>query len=394
MFDIGPRNGKARTEVRVGNEQVYMVTADLLLEVTSFSDEAERIFGLPAARALGRSLPEVVCAKEFLSAAHAIMLEVVKGKVEWQGEMLARRRDGRLFQSQVRITPIEDHHGNVTGLLAVGRDMSAAETLADPRTNYVQYLVNELGLAPSTAYTYCNNLERIEKFAGKPIADIGVDDLRRFLRETDYHPGTKSGVLVAVRSHHKWGALEGKWNLNGIMAVQAPRQVRTMMRPPLTPDQACKLMDACRYPNEFRLVYLGLYAGTRVSDSAIIGEKEWLSDRLRFTMVKTRRLQEIPVHPELVDARSRILESNTSRSTLKQVARSLAFYTGIPFTSHTLRRTFSRRLLDEKVSEGIVIDLLGHAPTSVLRGNYAEVTFSEKSWAIGKLSYPHGTLEV
>lgn len=268
----------------------------------------------------------------------------------------------------------------------MGRDISEVEVEQSERAEYSRYLVQECGLSPSTAWTYEQHLLRLERFAGKAASQLTVDDIRRFLRTTDYHPSTKNGALVAIKSHHKWGAIDGRWELNGITALRAVRQVRDP-KPSLTPDEAVTLLEACRRPNEFRLIYLGLYAGLRVSDSARIGEKEWLPDRLRFHVTKNRKLLEIPVHPELVKVRSVVLQNGASRGTLKHVARSLSFYTGIHFTSHTLRRTYATTLIDTGAQEGVVEALLGHTPKSVLRGHYAPVTFKEKTVAMGPLTY-------
>lgn len=363
-----------------------MVTSDLAYEVTSFNAVAEQVFGRRASETIGKPMPEIICAREFSSACFAIFLEVRNQRLEWEGEMTARRGDGELFQTKVRITPIEDTTGQMIGLQAVGKDLSEQEIRQTPRVEFAEYLVRECNLSPSTAWTYEQGLLRLERFTKKDATEIAVDDVRRFMRDTDYHPSTQSGALVALKAFHKWGALEGYWKLNGIMALRSPRQRRDP-KPALIPEEALKLIDACRRPNDFRLIYLGLFAGLRVSDSARITEGEWLPDRLRFAMQKGHKPIDIPVHEELFRVRGKILDNETSRGTLKQVARSLSYYTGVGFTSHTLRRTFATTLIEEGVQEGVVEALLGHSPSSVLRARYAQVTFKEKVAAVERLRY-------
>lgn len=366
----------------------FMVTSDLEYMVTSLNGAAETIYGRPCQEVIGTPMADLICAREFTSACHAIFLEVRNGGLEWSGEMLARRADGNLFQSEVRITPISDHTGSMVGLSVVGRDITEQEVESNPRTRYAKYLVGERNYTVSTAYTYENNLVRMERFLGKPADQFTSDDLRRFIRDSDYHPATKNSCLVAAKSYHKFEALEGRCELNGILAVQMLKLNREP-KPCLTPAEARILLDACRRPNEFRLVYFGLYAGLRVSDSARIGEKEWLAgDRLRFEQKKGRRPLEIPVHPELDAVRSKILATSTSRGNLRHVARSLSYYTEIPFTSHTLRRTFSDVLLEADVQEGVVIALLGQSQKTVLRSHYSAPKWHHKVEAIGRLEYP------
>lgn len=368
------------------DEQIYMVTCDLEYLVTSWSGVAEVVFGIPVDEAIGKPMAEVICTKEFAGACWAIFLEVRNGNFEWVGEMLARRASGELFQSEVKISPIHDSGGIVIGLSAVGRDLTSRQLEESPRVDFAKYLVNECNLTPSTAFTYEQGLLRLEKFIGKDASEITPDEIRAFMRNTDYHPATKSSTLVAMKAFHKWGSLEGLWPMNGIMALRAPKQV-IIPKPALSADEARTLIDACRRNNEFRLVYLGLYQGTRITESSLIGDREWnhMKGSLRFEG-KGRKVREIPVHPEVALKRKKILEGNASRGTLKHVARSLAFYTGVDYTSHSLRRTFSVMLSEARVPREVIGAMLGHAPISTTE-RYTPVRFDEMQEAIAKLVY-------
>jgi PAS domain S-box-containing protein len=211
--------------MQVQGDDIYMVTCDLEYRVTTFNLAAERIFGIACDEAVGRPMPEIICAKEFSSACYAIFLEVRNRSLAWEGEMTARRGNGNLFQTQVRISPIEDGTGKMVGLVAMGQG-SEEQIQSDLRTRHAEWLVQEKGRTPSTAWTYEQNLRRLERFLARSAEDINragdTDAVRRFLRESDYHPSTKNGVLVGMKSFHKFGALEGEWELNGIMALEAP----------------------------------------------------------------------------------------------------------------------------------------------------------------------------
>lgn len=371
----------------MADEQQYMVTSDLEYKITSLNGVAETLFGKTCQDVIGTQLADLICAREFQTACHAIFLEVRNGGLEWQGEMLARRSNGDLFQSEVRISGVFDSKDEIVGLSVVGKDMTENEIESSSRTRYAKYLVGECNNTVSTAYIYENNLVRMERFLRKPADAFTHEDVRRFMRESDYHPSTKNGALVAIKSYHQFEALEGRCELNGIMTVKAMRQNREP-KPCLTPHEARKLLDACRRPNEFRLIYLGLLAGLRISDSARITEDEWLPDRLRFEQKKGRKPLEVPMHPELAAVREHILSTSTSRGNLRHVARSMSYYTDIPFTSHALRRTFADMLLEEDVQEGVVMALMGHSPRTVLRAHYSAPKWHHKVAAMGKLNYP------
>lgn len=368
----------------------YMATADLDYRVTSFDGVAEQIFGLSAEEARGEPLHEVICATEFRSAALAIFTEVHRGRVQWEGEMLARRHgrpgSGGLFQSQVRISPIEDRSGSIVGLVAVGHDLTNDQVEDDDEVQWSRYEIQEKGKSPSTAFTYVQSKHRIERFLKMAASDMTPDDVRRFLRDSNYHPATKSSTLVGLKAYRRWGRLEGKWDESGIELLQAPKQTR-IPKPALTPDEVLKILDACRRPNDYRLCLFGLFGGMRVSDSAIVGPKEWMSDRIRFVGVKERRWREVPVHPIVTEKRETILSKQTSRGTLKHVCRSLSHYTGIYFTSHTLRRTFMVTLRNLGVPREVIRELTGHAHPDVLTSSYAGVTWPEMVAAISVLTY-------
>jgi site-specific recombinase XerD len=263
---------------------------------------------------------------------------------------------------------------------------SIKTTPSEHQERFRLYLIKERGLTGSTAYTYEHNLQTLERILNKGRSAISADDLRWMLRSTNYAPSTKNGLLVAARTHHKWEVLEGRSELNGIMAVAAPKQVR-VLRPPLSSEEVPIVLDACNRDRAYRLVYLPLFAGLRVSDSAGISPDEWKADRLSFIGVKEKRRQEIPLHPELERVKHRILSHTVSRDTLKHVCRSLSTYTGIKFSTHTLRRTFSQRHLDLGTDPFLVDDLLGHKPKLVLLQSYGAFPWDTKVEAQERLWY-------
>lgn len=366
----------------------FMVTADLAYEITSWDIVAETTFGYTADEARGAPLPEILCAKEFTAAVYAIFLEVRNGRVQWEGEMMSRRRNGELFHTHVKIMPISNPAGEMIGLTAVGTEMTELEVTEAPRVRFAQYLIQEKGLTPQTAYTYEQGLLRAERFLTKSADDMTFDDWRRFLRDSQYHPATKGATLIGLKAHHRWGIVEGRWERDDRkVELSAPKQVRIPL-PALKPHEAAKLLEAATRPNEKKLIYLGLYAGTRITETASIGPGQWDEREAKLGFIgKGRKFREIPVHPCLATIRHEIVSAASSRNTLKQVMRSMSFYTGVACTSHSLRRTFAQSLRRARVQDSVIAALMGHAPISVLDAHYAPPTFDEMVEAILKLDY-------
>lgn len=252
-------------------------------------------------------------------------------------------------------------------------------------------MVDELDRSPKTAESYCYALKSLARFAGKPIEKCNSDDLRAFKRETDYAQATKQGAVVAAKAFHSWGALEGLWKLNGIMGVRTNR----VIQPPKSPiglETVRRLLEGCERPLEYRVVYLGLYAGCRISESANMGEAHWRSDRLIFEG-KGRKTRTVPLHPELqkrkdlilgeVPKTSGVLHSSLARLRERREARDLD---GRPVTSHALRRTFADHLYNEcGVPYEVVGKLLGHHADVTAR--YARIGWDKMLSAVQAIDY-------
>lgn len=279
--------------------------------------------------------------------------------------------------------------GNQHAGEAVGR-FRRGDLLQD----FSDYMVGELDRSPRTAESYLYALRSLAKFSGKPIEKCSSADLRRYKREAQCAQSTKQGVVVAAKAFHQWGALEGYWKLNGIMGVKTNRVVQPA-KPPISQHTVRTLLSACSRPLEFRVIFLGLYAGCRIAESAKMDEASWRLDRLVFTG-KGRKQRTVPLHPELQDMKQVILsekpssdgvlQSSLARLRDKTNARDLD---GKPVTSHALRRTFADTLYNHcEVPYEVVAKLLGHGEDVTAR--YARIGYPKLAAAIASLTYFSG----
>lgn len=281
-----------------------------------------------------------------------------------------------------------DENGRPWGILNIGSedDLEMLTLERTDRRDFAHYLIDERNLSASTAFTYEQGLLRYERFVSSTAEAATPESGRRFLRESRYNPATKNATLVALKAYHRWGELEDKpWANPKLANLVGPKQHR-QPKPALSIEEAAELLEVCRRPNEYRVVYLGLLAGLRISEAASITSSEWLSDRLRF-YGKGRKRRDVPVVAELEAVKTEILSNATTAGTLKHVVRSLGHVTGIAFTSHALRRTFSVTLSEAGVPREVIGDLLGHAPMTTTE-IYTPVRESEKFEAMAKLHYP------
>jgi PAS domain S-box-containing protein len=84
---------------------------------------AERLYGWPAAQAVGRNVLDVAPAEMSREQAAAIMDELRAGRA-WSGEFTVRRRDGTPFQAWVADTPVMDEGGRLVGIVGVSTDLT------------------------------------------------------------------------------------------------------------------------------------------------------------------------------------------------------------------------------------------------------------------------------
>ena len=258
------------------------------------------------------------------------------------------------------------------------------------------YEVGELGNSPRTAVSYSYSLKCLARWSGRDLFTLGskgANDLRAFKREADYKNTTKQQVVVAMHRFHEWGAQEGLWELNGILAVPSPK-VRLPLKAPLSLESARRVIEEAKRPLEKRVVLLGLYAGCRISESAEMDETHLAGGWLTFTG-KGNKKRRVPVHPELANEIDDVL---SFRPSSKQVLHSsfarlrdrigLLDEEGETATSHTLRRTCGSALYDAGVPWEVVARLLGHGADVTAR--YAKIRPDVLKDSIAKLDYYKG----
>jgi PAS domain S-box-containing protein len=103
-------------------EQAVIAT-DLAGTITYWNQHAARLYGWPAAEAVGRNVLEVTPADTSAEQAAEIMSRLVAGET-WSGEFRVRRRDGSTFPALVTDTPIHGDDGRLVGVVGVSADIS------------------------------------------------------------------------------------------------------------------------------------------------------------------------------------------------------------------------------------------------------------------------------
>ena len=110
--------------VASSNDAIMAQSVDGLIE--SWNVGAERLYGYTAEEAIGRSRAMIV-PPDLLDPVDALVERLTRGERVEDVEAVRRRKDGVLIDVSIRLSPIRNDAGVLTGISAIGRDITAAK---------------------------------------------------------------------------------------------------------------------------------------------------------------------------------------------------------------------------------------------------------------------------
>jgi PAS domain S-box-containing protein len=91
--------------------------------ITSWNRGAERLFGFPAAEAVGQPITLII-PPERLTEEEEVLHKIRTGQRVALFETLRRRKDGSEIEVSIRVSPIVDDAGNIVGASKIARDIT------------------------------------------------------------------------------------------------------------------------------------------------------------------------------------------------------------------------------------------------------------------------------
>ena len=149
--------------------------------ITSWNPAAERMYGYTAQEAVGRHVSVLCPSAERLRELADILRRVAAGSGVDHFETTRLRKDGRVIDVSVTVSPIRDRHGQVSGASTVARDITERKRYEDR----LQHLVDHDSLT-------------------------GLLNRHRFSRELDSHAalvsryGAEGALLMLDLDHFKY----------------------------------------------------------------------------------------------------------------------------------------------------------------------------------------------
>jgi PAS domain S-box-containing protein len=113
--------------------------------ILAWNPGAERLYGYTAEEAVGRSISLIV-PETHLAQLETILAALRRGDRVDYLETMRRRKDGRLLDVGLTVSPVHDPDGNLIGASAIGRDITAqraaARALADSEQRFRRLVEN------------------------------------------------------------------------------------------------------------------------------------------------------------------------------------------------------------------------------------------------------------
>jgi diguanylate cyclase (GGDEF)-like protein/PAS domain S-box-containing protein len=110
-------------------EQAVIAT-DMRGMITYWNRFAERLYGWPAADALGRDMLALLSDESARREAGEMIARMRSGE-HWAGEFRMRRQDGTIFPAYVIDSPIRDDQGALVGVVGVSTDMTERKRIEE-----------------------------------------------------------------------------------------------------------------------------------------------------------------------------------------------------------------------------------------------------------------------
>jgi PAS domain S-box-containing protein len=180
----------------VASSDDAIISKDLSGTVTSWNRGAERMFGYTAKEMIGSSLLHIIPPERHSEEA-AILSKLRRGERVDHYETVRQKKDGRLLDVSITVSPLTDQEGNISGASKIARDISeqkqAQRILHESEARW-RVTLESIGDAvvatdASAVVTFVNPVAAtilgrpVEDLVGRPLAEVF-----KTVNETTRHP--------------------------------------------------------------------------------------------------------------------------------------------------------------------------------------------------------------
>jgi hypothetical protein len=153
---------------------------DLQGYIVFWNGAAERILGYSREEALGQRPTELIILRDGVAFRESIQSHIRNGR-SWSGEVLAQRKDGTSFYSEVTVDLVHDDTGKPVGIVCVGSDVTKrkeAESMLRQALDEKELLLREV------YHRVKNNLQVVSSLLGLQSRTVTDPKMLELLRES------------------------------------------------------------------------------------------------------------------------------------------------------------------------------------------------------------------
>ncbi len=166
---------RLRKAVDASGEVVFMTDRDGI--ITSVNPEFTRLYGYAPEEVVGKQTPSVLKSGAMAPDYYREFWKTVLGKQVARGEIVNMSKDGHQVTVESSVNPIQDERGEITGFLAIQRDVTDRKKLEE-QFRQAQKMEAVGRLAGGVAHDFNNLLSIINGNAGFLLESINDDDPR------------------------------------------------------------------------------------------------------------------------------------------------------------------------------------------------------------------------
>ena len=264
-------------------EQAVIAT-DPSGRITYWNRFAEKLYGWPAAEAVGRNIVEVTPADESKTQSTEIMTRLAAGE-SWSGEFQVRHRDGTSFPVQITDTPIFDAAGRLVGVVGVSADITERRRAEGERNELLRRAQAARAQAEEASRLKDEFLATVSHELRTPMT--AILGWARLLQTTDLDDEIAARALDTIERNARAQAqlIEDLLDVSRVIAGKLRLDVRHVELAPIV----AAAVEAARPAADAKGVHLRSFADERAP--AVLGDADrlqqvvWnlLSNAIKFT---------------------------------------------------------------------------------------------------------------
>ena len=157
--EIVAEKEKSDTILRSVGDAIAMTNLDIQIQYVNAAFTT--LTGYPAQEIIERSMQILLAEESPRHDIQSLQFAMEKGE-DWQGEIIARRKDGRTYDAALTAAPMHDAEGQLIGHVVSHRDISRLKNLGRAKTQFITNVSHQLRTPIATLQLYAHLVQHTD----------------------------------------------------------------------------------------------------------------------------------------------------------------------------------------------------------------------------------------